>query len=486
MAGTGASVKIRHPIPAVPTGTKFLQSSHFSISQDDSWTPWTRLSTFKQDYTPYNNEEKPPSAHVPQPAQVLNGDERYFKNSHVASETLTEFQQKSRTDRATYDTNKLRKTNFKLDADTRDIVNVVSTQKDSYVPQPGSAHPAKPTLNTFTSHIPSGDREKAPAPTSDYKDKFRRHEEGRAELAKPAYETHTIQGDQRAHSYGTTHTSTFAGAWQEPTKALPAHRTSSIPTGDPDKGAVRMTEFRAAYQSDGTADLKPYDRHSHGNLQRTQFRLDDGHNTYNDYGTTMKASYVPSDVPVDKVNHGGKRNHSDIPPGDTDEWRQVQRGSTTSYAYHMLPPPPGFTNPIANGAERRTQSQVVLGDADLYKTYYQTTHNDMFQPYGNVSPHKKAGWQGKSVIPLDYYGNETTAPTQKTDYQPHNGAKQELNPAVLNNLKQSHIQAPLGNKRHFSTTQRDHFTPKDAALSREFDTRKLQISSVPLGTLPAL
>lgn len=31
-------------------------------------------------------------------------------------------------------------------------------------------------------------------------------------------------------------------------------------------------------------------------MQKTQFRLDDGHNFYNDYGTTMKVSYVPKDA----------------------------------------------------------------------------------------------------------------------------------------------------------------------------------------------
>ena len=42
-------------------------------------------------------------------------------------------------------------------------------------------------------------------------------------------------------------------------------------------------------------DVKGYDPTSVKNMQKTQFRLDDGHNVYNDYDTTMKAAYVPKD-----------------------------------------------------------------------------------------------------------------------------------------------------------------------------------------------
>jgi len=34
---------------------------------------------------------------------------------------------------------------------------------------------------------------------------------------------------------------------------------------------------------------------------------------------------------------GEKRNHSDVPPGDIDVWRQAQRGGTTTYHYDMKP-----------------------------------------------------------------------------------------------------------------------------------------------------
>lgn len=68
---------------------------------------------------------------------------------------------------------------------------------------------------------------------------------------------------------------------------------SSIPQGDQEKECRHQTEFQLAYK--GHTDVKGYDPSAVKNMQRTQFRLDDGHNFYNDYGTTMKKSYVPKE-----------------------------------------------------------------------------------------------------------------------------------------------------------------------------------------------
>lgn len=40
---------------------------------------------------------------------------------------------------------------------------------------------------------------------------------------------------------------------------------------------------------------------------------------------------------VERSSMGEKRNHSDVPPGDIDVWRQAQRGGTTTYHYDMKP-----------------------------------------------------------------------------------------------------------------------------------------------------
>lgn len=136
--------------------TGYLQGSHFTLSQEESWTPWTRLSTFKKDYIPYNITDKPPAAKPKQPAEIFNRDERFFNNHHSASETLAEFQPKPFSEKATYDTYKLRKTNFKMDSDARQKEPYVSIQKTSYPPKSGNNLRVSPSMNTTTSHIPQG------------------------------------------------------------------------------------------------------------------------------------------------------------------------------------------------------------------------------------------------------------------------------------------------------------------------------------------
>lgn len=143
-------------LPMQQVNTGYLQGSHFTLSQEESWTPWTRQSTFKKDYVPYNVTDKPPGAKPKQPAEIFNRDERFFNNNHSASETLAEFQPKPFDEKATYDTNALRKTNFKMDSDHRQIDPYLSVQKTSYVPKDGDYSRSKPTLNTTTSNIPQG------------------------------------------------------------------------------------------------------------------------------------------------------------------------------------------------------------------------------------------------------------------------------------------------------------------------------------------
>lgn len=136
--------------------TSYLQGSHFTLAQEESWTPWTRLSTFKKDYVPYNVNDKPPAAKPREPANIFNKDERYFNNNHSASETLAEYQPKPLSEKATYDTYKLRKTNFKMDSDIRQNDPYLSIQKTSYAPKYGDFTRAMPTMNTTSSNIPQG------------------------------------------------------------------------------------------------------------------------------------------------------------------------------------------------------------------------------------------------------------------------------------------------------------------------------------------
>lgn len=61
-----------------------------------------------------------------------------------------------------------------------------------------------------------GDREKAPQPMSDYRDRFRGVPTDRLPPSKAVIGPSTIRGDDRAHGYGTTHQENFTGQWQLP------------------------------------------------------------------------------------------------------------------------------------------------------------------------------------------------------------------------------------------------------------------------------
>ena len=49
-------------------------------------------------------------------------------------------------------------------------------------------------------------------------------------------------------------------------------------------------------------------------------------------------------------------------------------------------------------------------------------------------------------------------------------------------LQQSHFDAPLGEKRYFSTTQSEHYTPKQIKRI-QIDPNSLQLSTLPIGTM---
>lgn len=153
-----------YTLPDIPNtkqvNTSYLQGSHFTLAQEESWTPWTRLSTFKKDYVPYNVSDKPPAATPKAPAKIFNKDERFFNNNHSASETLAEFQPKPFSEKATYDTNKLRKTNFKMDSDHRQTEPYLSVQKTSYPPKHRDYNKIKPSMNTSASNILQGEKRK--------------------------------------------------------------------------------------------------------------------------------------------------------------------------------------------------------------------------------------------------------------------------------------------------------------------------------------
>ena len=73
-------------------------------------------------------------------------------------------------------------------------------------------------------------------------------------------------------------------------------------------------------------------------------------------------------------------------------------------------------------------------------------------------------------------------PTALASYQDPHQLRMDINPEALDRLKRSHIGAPLGGERQFSTEHLDQYIPK-YSNKISVDSGKLQRSTVPLGTL---
>lgn len=67
-----------------------------------------------------------------------------------------------------------------------------------------------------------GDKEKAPQPISDYRDRFRGETAGRIFPVTATVGPSTIKGDLRIHGYDTTHQDNYKGGWAPPAAAVDA------------------------------------------------------------------------------------------------------------------------------------------------------------------------------------------------------------------------------------------------------------------------
>lgn len=470
-----------------PTRTEFLASSHFKISQDPYVTQPSLKSVFKVDYPPWDIHSKPPGAIPPKPAEIFQKDDRYFNIK--ASETRKEYEYRFLEKPAIIsDADKLRGTNFKMDRDKR-FNSFQTTHNAEFPPKEMSQYTsAVPTNDKMKSYIPQGDRDKAPEPVSDYKDRFRGID---ATLHKPkvAINMHlssapTIQGDNRQHQFSTTHNDVYRGVTLPRINAFQAPVGTNIPQGDRNKEVILQTVQQASFQEHDLSLLNRYNRGQvMGKLQSTNFNQRD--DRCNNYISTFKDSYRPVEGQTEKFEPGRHRNHSDFPTGDENDCRNAVRANmTTNRFYHGNPPPTKRPN-IVYGANKRTKSNVWFGEPEHVTHFYDTTMNDNFPAYNVQHVPLKHGGNYESNIPTDYYKDgDLDFTTYRTDFMNPDQGKLQCNPAAIENLKETHIRPPQGDQRWFSTEHKEQYTPK-SSTKVAIDPGRLQQSSVPIGTLNA-
>jgi len=471
-------------LPSSKMGTDFLASSHFSIAQHDAVTQGALKSIFKRDYIPWDIHNKTSASVPPKPAEVLHRDARYFNER--ASETTQAYPEKSLPHSAQAGTNNLRCTNFKMDRDLSKFNSFHTSHLLDYPARQGEVSRHKIPENTQQSYIPQGDPEKAPQPISDYRDRFRGHDGTKKPLRAASMHQggpSTITGEARLHRYDTTHDQTFTGVPCPRVTSFPAPTGTNIPQGDKDKETVMQTIMQGSFPAHELERNQGYDQGDvTGQLMRTNFKHSDGHGTWDTYQSTMSEHYRAVRTGASKSAPANHRNHSDFPVGDDNPWRNSDRSSLTTNRFYqgsVITPRPN----IISGSHKRTKSNVWFGEPRLDEQYYSTTVDTAFTaPDTKPRDTQRPDFNTRSDVPVNYYPNEKHQTTAWRDYQNPDQGKMIPNPIAINELKKSHIDAPLGGSRHFSTEHLDQFTPK--RISRyAIDAGKLQRSTVPIGTL---
>lgn len=167
-----------------PTESTNLAVSNFKVGQDMRVTNNAMHSIFKQDYPAYDHYGRGPEAERPMLAEVMHRDKNHFPNKE--SETVSSFEYRYLPKPVVLNVHeKLRSTNFKMDADLNKV-NSYETVHDSYfTPKMNwNYERTQPTTNISESHIPQGDPDKAPDPWSDYRDRFRGHDTTKFRIIK--------------------------------------------------------------------------------------------------------------------------------------------------------------------------------------------------------------------------------------------------------------------------------------------------------------
>ncbi|ELU02621.1 hypothetical protein CAPTEDRAFT_229112 [Capitella teleta] len=470
-------------VPDHQTGVDFLASSHFTISQDPTSTDQSMKSIFRKDYIPWK-VEKPHASVPPNPSDVLLKDARYFNQRE--SETKNAYNYQFLEKPVLRDVSEqLRQTNFKMDKDPSFKCFSTSHNID-YTPKELSGNSGQKP-NPMKSYIPQGDPDKALDPVSDYKDRFRGHDvcSNKVEKATGVIPgASTIQGDDRQRNFITSHVDAYRGNTLPKIDAVKKPTGTNIPLGDPVQVNDMTTVQQMSYQPYGADQMNPYNKAAvMGKLQETNYKQTDGRNKWSNYVSTMADSYRPVDGgPRQPITT--QRNHSKIPVGDENQFRNMDRANMTSNRFHYGNPAPMVKPEIISGKDRRTESNVLFGKPELGSEYYETTTASTFQPVSAPYTYKRSDSNNtRSAVPLKYYGDQINGTTYMGDFpNPESGAM-HINECAIDRLKNSHIKAPLGKQMEFSTEHLDQFTDKDGKGRLQVDAGRLQKSSVPLGTL---
>lgn len=476
---------ISNKIPAPLTGKEFLAASHYRIGNDQRLSrSATKRSTFKKDYVAHRFYGREAAVEPPAPASVMHKD----VTSGTSDTTETHQSYKGTFLPRVNQCTALTKTNFKMDSDQR-VESFLTTHSQEFQ-SPRGVTRSLPNANPMRSFVPQGDKDKERMPASDYHGNFRGHDTSVIKVPRaPCMHTGgepTIRGEIRTHEpYSTSSQEQFPGRYVPYVAVKPDLAGSSIPQGDTDKLVHRETTQLTSYPPYVGDVYKPYQRDSAvTRIRDTNFKM--GHSKkYDQFGTTAAENFNAKVLtPFNKLVPYDS-NASSIPSGDLDPERIIDRTTVTNYSvYHQLPPS-GFRNKIVSGANKRTASEVTFGEPRKLSSYYTTTQSDAYPALGNSAFAVRSDGHPKGSVPLDGFGDMHNVSTTKDDFPPPHGSgvtpKGVKTGEEINKLRASHFDAQIEKNRYFDTTHLATYTAK--RIDRyQYDSNKLQKSSVPIGT----
>ncbi|XP_071794425.1 stabilizer of axonemal microtubules 5-like [Asterias amurensis] len=472
-------------IPRIPVqlqGKDFLCSSTFRIGNDRRLSRSAlKRSTFTKDYVVHDHYGRAAASDPPAPAEVMHRDPNQV--SQNATESNVSFT--GTTLPKVSMCLKLNKTNFKMDADDR-VDSFHTTHASHYYPKPLSR--SFPLDNAMKSYVPQGDKEKEKMPMSDYRDNFLGHDTNVFKVKKaPCMHDggqSTIRGEDRTHTqFATSTEEQFPGRYLPYVAVKPDLLGSNIPKGDQEKLVHKETTQVMSYPKPGSANYRVYRRdNALTRLGDTNYKV--GHaKKYDKFETTAAQSFQLDQMPEPTQIVSYDSNASSFPEGDRNPERVKNRVSTTNYTFYHKKPPGSFHNDIISGANKLTSSRVTFGVPSQNSAYYNTTVTDTY-PAFSVPVERVAGHQ-KSKVPLDFYGTgqEVNTSTTKDNFPSwEEFPRHTVSKEALAKLRSSNITPPLHGNREFTTTHLSSYTAKKVNRY-QYDSGKLQRSSVPLGTM---
>nr|XP_003421347.1 testis-expressed protein 45 [Loxodonta africana] len=440
----------------------FLKASHFALGPDPRLHKGAMHSTSRRDFPAYSGVTRLPPCRQP-PRASLFPQEACWELHERLSESHRAFQppppESALSDHLARErTLAMQVTNLCMHADAHAGPSVSSARAAYVWPElPARASERIPgaRLNFAGDSVPPGDRAKLGIPPTTHRDLFPPHDACPQPRA-PCYHLvgpSPLKGDHRRQAYRTSYLKQFQ-ALPGPPASMCKRASSSVELGDCKIGYGPMcSEQKQAYRPQGLPPDRYDKAQAAAHIHNVNIRPGDGlfHDT-----TTKTQHFYPRELEPFVLGHD-RTPLSHILEGNQ---RPGPGSLTTSTQFFLGQPPPLNPPPSRHVPHEKLQSHVTLGEASLFKDFFQTS---MGSDYLAPEPQRPL-----KALNLHLLESNLPKGTGKPDFltmnqkmlKPHRIAPAPMTEELLQQCKYSHIEPPLGGQRVFSTRYQEEFPYK--------------------------